>query len=430
MRRAAIVGGAIVMVLAIAFGFRTFKQHRGQVSPASAIAAAPTPSPAAEPEVVHPDFLYGRITASDGSTYEGRLRWGDGEEAFWSDYFNGAKTQNRWAIEVPRGRLPWVRHEIRLFRFKLGEKRLPLDTHRLFMARFGDISRIEPHEGDVRVTLKSGSVFDLDRYGASDFDDGVRVWDAARGVVDLTPRQIRAIELLPTARLADAPERLHGTVHTRQGDFTGFVQWHWQKGLGTDEIDCKSGDRVQSVRLDTIRSIERRSPDSAVATLIDGGELALAERYNRGTYVDDPRYGRVLISWDVFQRLDLTPGGSGAAYGDFPAGSPLSGSVKTRDGSVLSGRLVFDLDESETTETLDAPFEGVGYTIAFGLVASIVTSGSELPLATVTLRSGEQLQLERDGDLGERNGGMLIFVEGRAHPDYVPWSDVEQVDFD
>ena len=34
------------------------------------------------------------------------------------------------------------------------------------------------------------------------------------------------------------------------------------------------------------------------------------------------------------------------------------------------------------------------------------------------------------GDLGEGNAGMLIFVDGRERPDYVPWTDVEQVDFD
>ena len=43
---------------------------------------------------------------------------------------------------------------------------------------------------------------------------------------------------------------------------------------------------------------------------------------------------------------------------------------------------------------------------------------------------GEELQLERTGDLGEGNAGMLIFVDGRERPDYVPWTDVEQVDFD
>ena len=100
---------------------------------------------------------------------------------------------------------------------------------------------------------------------------------------------------------------------------------------------------------------------------------------------------------------------------------------------MLTGRLVYDLDESETTETLDAPSRGVNYTILFGLIASIVPPGREergAQRTSVTLHDGEDLQLERAGDLGERNAGMLIFVEGRRRPEYVSWIDVEQVDFD
>ena len=154
---------------------------------------------------------------------------------------------------------------------------------------------------------------------------------------------------------------------------------------------------------------------------------------NSGIYVNDPRYGRVLISWDAFERVDFSPAGSGPAYGDFPPGRPLTGSVTTRDGRRLAGRLVYDLDESETTETLDAPVQGVDYTIHFGLIASIVLSGGEerdAERARVILRSGEELQLERTGDLGEKNAGMLIFVDGIERPEYVPWADVEQIDFD
>jgi hypothetical protein len=218
-------------------------------------------------------FLYGRITTYGGATYEGRLRWGGDEEAFWGDYFNGSKDEN-----------PWIAHRMR-----------QIDLGRFFMARGGDIARIEARGGDVRVTLKSGTVFDLDRLEASDFDDGVRVWDGRRGVLDLDSLQISTIELLP------------------------------------------------------------------------------------------------------------------------------------------AGRLVYDLDESETTETLDAPSQSVDYTIPFGLIASIVSPGGEergAQRARVTLHSGEELQLESTGDLGEGNAGMLIFVEGRERPEYVPWTDVEQVDFD
>jgi len=47
----------------------------------------------------------------------------------------------------------------------------------------------------------------------------------------------------------------------------------------------------------------------------------------------------------------------------------------------------------------------------------------------VTLHGGEELQLDRAGDLGERNAGMLIFVDGRERPEYVEWSDIARVDF-
>jgi hypothetical protein len=235
-----------------------------------------------------------------------------------------------------------------------------------------------------------------------------------------------------------APYRLHGTVRTRQGDFTGFVQWDREECVGPDELDGHTAQGELGLRFDTIRSIARRSRDSSLVTLLDGREIVLSDTRevghgNRGIYVDDRRYGRVLISWDAFERVDFSPGGSGPAYGDFPPGSPLTGSVTTRAGRRLAGRLVYDLDESETIETLDAPSEGVDYTIPFGLIASIVPPGREergAQHASVTLHDGEELQLERAGDLGEGNAGMLIFVEGRRRPEYVPWTDVEQVDFD
>jgi hypothetical protein len=426
---------AIVLVLlAFAFGYRAFKRH---VEPTTTRWPAAIPSTAAAEEV-HQSFLYGRITTIDGATYEGRLRWGGDEEAFWGNYFNGAKKANPWASHVGLDRLPKERRPIEIFGLAIAHRDQPIDLGRLFMARFGDMARIEARGRDVRVTLKSGTVLDLDRFSASDFDDGVRVWDGRGGVVDLDSLQIRAIELLPTPRLGAAPARLHGTVRTRHGDFTGFVQWDREECIGPDKLDGHTADDEISLRFDTIRSIGRRSRDSSLVTLLDGREIVLSGTRevgsgNRGVYVDDPRYGRVLVSWDAFERVEFSPGGSGPAYGDFPPGGPLMGSVTTRGGRRLAGRLVYDLDESEVTETLDAPAQGVNYTLPFGLIASIVLPGPEerkAQHARVTLHSGEELRLEHTGDLGEGNAGMLIFVDGGQRPEYVPWTEVVQVDLD
>jgi hypothetical protein len=452
MTRARIAGwafGAVLVLFALAsagyWAFDRYGTRAAARSPAIASispAIAPT-SPSTTPSTAaatpaEQGFLYGRITTVDGATYEGRLRWGRGEEAFWGDYFNGRKGKNPWAAHVPPERLPKTRPTIEILGIEIPQRQRPVDLARLFMARFGDIARIGAQGRDVRVTLKSGTVFDLDRLEASDFDDGVRVWDGRRRVVNLDSLRIRTIELLPTARLGEAPNRLHGTVRTRHGDFTGFVQWNREEGVGSDQLDGRVEDQPLGLRFDTVHSIARRSADSVLVTLLDGREVVLSDsreigQDNRGTYVDDRRYGRVLISWDAFERVDFTPGGSGPAYGDFPRGQPLTGTVTTRDGRRLAGRLVYDLDESETTETLDAPSQGVDYTIPFGLVASIVPVGGgkvSVQHASVTLHDGEELLLERTGDLGAGNAGMMIFVDDGQRPEYVPWNEVEQVDFD
>jgi hypothetical protein len=371
-------------------------------------------------------FLFGRVTTVDGATYEGRLRWGDGAEAFWGDTFNGAKSENVWARLVAPERLPRERKPFSIFGVELARRERPSDLGRPFMARFGDISRVEARGNEVRVTLKNGAVFNLDRFAASDFDDGVRVWDAERGLVDLDSGRIRSIEFRPTPLLEGAPRRLYGTVRARRGEFTGFIQWNRTQCVGTDELRGRTDDGEIGLRFDSIQSIERSGEDSVVR-LRDGREIRLVEILggagHRGVYVDDPRYGRVLVSWNAFERLELSPAGSGPAFDQFPPGEPIWGTVTDRTGRQLSGRLVYDLDESESTETLDAPLEGVDYMIPFGSVASIETASG-----SVTLRGGELLQLESGGDLGEANAGVLVFVEGQERPEYLPWVEIERID--
>jgi hypothetical protein len=428
-----IAGGAfaaVLVLLALIAGYRALEPD---VDPAAATPPQVIPPSAAKGEA-HPSFLYGRITTVDGAIREGRLRFGGGEEAFWGNYFNGAKRENPWVAHVPPERLPKERRPIEIFGLEIAHREHRIDLGRLFMARFGDIARIEAQGRDVLVTLKSGTVFDLDRFSASDFDDGVRVWDGGRGVIDLDSLRIRTIELLPTPRRGAVPHRLHGTVRTPQGGFTGFVQWDREQCVGSDELNGHTAGGELSLRFDTIGSIARRSRDSSLVTLLDGREIVLsgtreAGQGNRGVYVDDPRYGRVLVSWEAFERIDFSPGGSGPAYGDFPPGSLLTGSITTRDARRLAGRLVYDLDESEVTETLDAPSQGVDYTIPFGLIASIVLPGRE-ERARVALHSGEELQLERTGDLGRGNAGMLVFAGGHHRPEYLPWTEIEKVDLD
>ena len=180
---------ATCVLLAAAVGLRAHPQDDDP--------ADDQPSATARPAAIVPvGLLYGRVTTADGDVYEGRLRFGGDEEALWSNHFNGRKRQNPWADyasgeQVPRERLSWE-----IFGVQIDLTARP-QLDRPFMARFGDITRIEARGRDLRVTMKSGTVHHLDRYAADDYADGVRVWDDRLGIVDLGERRIRSIEFLP-----------------------------------------------------------------------------------------------------------------------------------------------------------------------------------------------------------------------------------------
>ena len=450
MKKTTIAGGVLAAVvfvlLALVVGSRilapALESDAEPVTWTAPAAVAPTPVGSETAPAAQRGFLYGRVTTDDGATYEGRLRWGGTQEAFWDDYFTGSKVANPWGSHVPPEHLE-ERRPIEVLGLELGTRKREVDLDRPFMVRFGDIVRIEEVEGgterierlggDVRVMLKSGTAFVLDRLDAGDIDDGVRVWDSARGAVDLEPHEIRSIELLPTPRLAAAPDRLHGTVATRHGAFTGSIQWTGEERLGSDELSGRTAEGELDLPFDTIRSIARRGEDRVLVSLVDGREIELSGQARRGISVDDRRQGRVRIPWDVFERVDFHPGASGPAYGDFPPGGPLTGTVTTRTGRSLAGRLVFDLDESETAETLDASSESLSHTIPFGRVSSIARPDPESrdgQHIRVTLHDGEELALEPTGDLAETNAGLLIFADGAERPEYVPWGEVERIDLD
>lgn len=468
------VAAVLIALLVVAIGRREGDRDLGPaVAATPAVATAPASTSAAPPGADQ-GFLYGRVTDVDGGTYEGRLRFGGEEEAFWTDAFGGFKADSPWAEHVPREQLV-ERYPIEIFGMVIARREREVELERPFMARLGDIARIEARALHIRVTLKSGTAFELARFSADDLADGLRVWDAEQGVVDLGERSIRSIELLPTPRLDTVPNRLYGTVHTGQGDFTGFVRWNWDKSMGSDVLIGREGAEEIAVPFDTIRSIARvadGSDDGVRLTMADGREFELSGTRdvgpgNRGIGVEDDRYGRVLIGWGAFERVDFGAGGegdaggepdrrgaggggtgaSGPAYGDFPPGGPLTGTVVTRDGRRLTGRLVYDLDESETTETLDAPAGGVDYSIPFGLIASIVMedgptdgavdggasgeAGAGRPVV-VSLHGGAALRLERLGDLGDGNPGVLVFEDGGEGDGavFVPWGEVARVDLD
>lgn len=431
MTKGMVVRGVIALAVVgglLALGFRALIEGR-----------EPTPVKATAGSIeAHPSLLYGRVTTKGGAAYEGRLRWGGDQEASWTDYFNGFKEKNPWAMYAPPERLLKPPAPVSILGVEIDQRQDSIPLGRFFMVRFAEITRIEPAGAIVRVTLKSGAVFDLDHYAAHDLDDGVRVWDGKGQMVDVANSQIRSVELFGSPPGGRAPARLYGTVHTPGGEFTGLLQWNRTESLASDTFDGESRKGSESIPYETIRSIVRTPEGGSLVTMLDGSEIALDDSQesgpnNKGVYVDDPRYSRVLVAWTAVERVDLRPWSGGPGYDDFPAGRALQGEVTTRAGRKLEGRIVYDLDESETSETFDAPSRGIDYTIPFGQLRTIVVDRGPLAdpeTARVILRSGEELVMKRSGDLGDGNAGLLVFEGGGPKAEYVAWAEVVRVDFD
>ncbi len=395
---------------------------------ASTLAAVPPeaapPSAANSPQ----GFLYGKVTTRSGTTYQGRLRW-DGEEAFWGDHFDASKEELPYQDMVPRAHRS-RREPIKVFGITIGIHWN--DSGRQLVAQFGDLREIRRSRHGTLLVLRNGTEIEVDDSG--DADENVVVWDPGVGEIELDEDSIDKVEFLPTpADLRVDVQRLYGTVYTTQGEFRGFIQWDRQECVTSDKLDGESRDGDLSLEMGKIRTIARRSHGSSRIVLKDGRELILdgtndVDDDNRGIFVEDPRFGRVLVEWSVFDRLEFAdPPGSGPSYAEFLPGRPLRGTVTTKGGQTAKGQLVYDVDESETWELLNGKQRGLEYSIPLAKVAAVVPKSDDS--SQVILRSGLELELGETADVDENNAGIVVLKDG-SEPQYIPWEEVTRIDFE
>jgi hypothetical protein len=381
-------------------------------------------------------FLYGRITTRSGSVYEGRLRWNNTEEAFWGDFFNADKKELPYFEYLPRKERR-RRESIEIFGIpigiSLGEKK---NEGRQLVARFGDLRRIEVERGDdAMVVFKSGARYEVSG-GSNDIEEEteITVWDRS-GEIRVRWEEIRAIDFLPVPAGLKVPDfRLRGTVQTDDGTFRGYIQWDQDECLSSDELDGETRDGKVSLRMGEIRSIERDGRNRSEVILRNGRKLVLdgtndVDSSNRGIYIHDWRFGRVLVDWDAFRRVDFDPpGDSGPAYADFRPGRPLFGKVSTEEGQTYRGRLVYDLDETDTMEFLNGQRREVEYSIPFARIAFLLPErGSS---TRVIYKDGQEVKLADAVDVDRDNAGVLVFAQGQKEPRYISWEEVRRIDFE
>lgn len=386
-------------------------------------------------------FMYGKITTIDNKTFEGPIRWGK-EEVLWVDLFNAAKLVNKNLDYLSRSDIRYLENlrnernynwtERWIGRWVSNDNHEQDFTHQ-FVCQFGEIKSIKPSWRDrADLVMQNGDKIEVGGEGYNDIGGEILILDTELGEVSMDWGRIELIEFKKTPSRLDNKfaEVLYGTVESANGTFTGFIAWDNDERLLSDKLDGRSEDGKVSIEFSKIKSI-KQSWDEAHVELASGRKLEVCctndvNNENRGIVVDDEKVGKVLIPWKAFDRVTFSRPASMKGYDAFAAQKELSGSVLTRDGRTLSGKIIYDLDESHGYEMLQGKVNRTEYFIPFHQISMIAPSGRYG--ADLKLRNGNKISLEEGQDVSDLHQGVLVF-SGKTEPVYVRWEEVKEIKF-
>lgn len=398
--------------------------------------------------------IWGQVTTADGETHTGFVRFRG--VASWSDFLVAEKTipdesYQDW-LDATRDGMPHVRVvEFKGHRISWEERHPDFPATSDAGIRVGHLAAITADStGNVEVLNRAGFRLALEepRWRWRDI-----VVDAEHRdhTIRLHGRDVIRIEFTSTPERASAPSRrLHGTVHDRSGrSFTGFVDARaFNRGgrtyLDSHLLDDFEEEHRHQIPFERIRSLER-TDRGIFATLVNGEVLTLG-RADRAPFrspgpvrISDPSLGMVEVEWRALRSIRFHAPARPVGYGAFDGGYPIHGTIVTRDGEELTGRIRWDSDEEWSWERLDGYSEDVDFAIEFANVLSIERAGEDGARATVL--DGRTFELTGSNDVDPNNKGIFVFLTGSGEPGaavpagdpvwrYVAWEDFHAARFE
>jgi hypothetical protein len=147
---------------------------------------------------------------------------------------------------------------------------------------------------------------------------------------------------------------------------------------------------------------------------------------HRGIIVTIPGLGSVELDYENVKRVEFDEAPASEPYGEFDGGRELAGTVQLRRGGPVSGRIVWDRDESNTWELLNGEDGHVGYNIPFTNVRSIKPLGSDA--SEVVLTDGRTLRLS-GSNVDADNKGLIVTKEDGTSVE-LGWDEIRSVEFE
>jgi hypothetical protein len=259
--------------------------------------------------------------------------------------------------------------------------------------------------------------------------------------------------------------RIYGKVYTQDDEvYQGFIRWDDHETFWDDILDAAKygfsesesefrpvekrieilgikiswtqdeevdGHRRFGILMGRLRSIQRRSRNTAVLELKDGSRMRVSSSgtdigsSNRGIVVFDREVGRVTVDWSDFEKAVFSPEPAGEV--ETQADWRLYGTVTAWDGREFRGFIMWDNDESLSSDFLDGESRGEDVEIPFSNIRTIQRKSSQS--AILELTSGKRLTVRGSNDVNEENRGIMVKVPhfGKVTMD---WGDFERAEFE
>jgi hypothetical protein len=380
-------------------------------------------------------FIYGTVTSTSGTIYQGQIRWGN-EEAFWYDIFNATKAfegENAYEKIAPdkKNKNWWENLDASILR--IWDDEYSSQIHQ-FTCRFGDIKSISPNGNTLYCEFKNGITLKL-KGGSNDVGTTIIVKDYELGIVKLRWDRIRKVtfENTPDQLVEKLGQPLYGIVKTTTGQMEGYVQWDKDERLDSDLLQGSSSSEKLEIAFSKISCIENLGDKSQVQ-LRSGKKIVMhgtndVNAENRGIVVSTEEVGQIEIPWSSFTSVCFNENhkDSGPAYHAYSKPKRLYGQVKDLSGNQYHGLIIFDKDEKWDFEQLEGIHNDLKYIIPFRNIKTIIPKN--IDYTYVILRNEEKFILGNLQDVSSKNEGLVVILSN-SDSKFVDWSQIDEINFE
>ncbi len=393
------------------------------------------------------EYINGTVILNNGESHTGLIRWDEDEETFWSDHFNGEKSEipgfSKLSDEVKEAienSQKGPSFDLLSFQVQLSSIFAEDIDAPNFIVPFAAIQSLIPKiisdRKGLEVHLHNGDVF-FTHDGSNDVNAKIFVDKADGSVGQFRMDQVKEVNFSTTRANRLGPNHgIYGVVESQMGTFIGRIHWDRDERFGHQTLEGRDQNKLNSEEVSTvisdIKAITRKD-DAALFEMKDGSQVLMTgtndvDNGNRGLYIDTPDQGRLVLPWEQFNKITFTEpveDGWDSYHQAVKKPGKLKAIVKRRSGTELDGDIIFNMAQSSPAEMIRCTIKGMDIYMPMFMMRSIKPAGDQY--SDVTLTDGTVMKVYGSASFTSENLGLLVNPSDQA--EYVPWEDVEEIIF-